>query len=407
MMMKYSIHKAVVMMMANIKLYFWIVVELTLIAGVLVLADATHRSADREIERLSDIYQEQDIYITWYSLEEGFGIEGRAAAGITLQDFMFLQERYPANVTFEYHVYDRIGLYADGVFGDIFLVWGSEQFFEKQFGKEFLHFDDLAGYIGPGAGALLSDRNAMIISGSGMGISRGAHPNSLMINDAEYLFKPLDVSNMIPGSSAGFEIDSSECLFLPIEERPEDWGQTNVSTTLSVSFDDFRKAPELIQEMISLLIDRHEGKFKYQYSNVLDDYISRAESILDEIDLFSFIAKVCLCVAVFGITGIMTILIRKRRKAYAISYAMGAHKWNICMELLFEVFMVCGAGSVLGCLLGFLLTCWQTQSAFWVHFSPACVSVPALIALLIPLLTGVVILPDVNAVNPVETMKSE
>lgn len=103
----------------------------------------------------------------------------------------------------------------------------------------------------------------------------------------------------------------------------------------------------------------------------------------------------------------MTILIRKRRKAYAISYAMGAHKWNICMELLFEVFVVCGAGSVLGCLLGFLLTCMQTQSAFQVHFSLVCVSVPVLIALLIPVLTGVVILPEVNAVNPVETMKSE
>lgn len=393
--------------MANIKLYFWIVVELALIAGILVLADATHRSADREIERLSGIYQEQDIYITWYPLEGDFGSEGRTASGITLQDLMFLQERYPAYVTFQYYVYDRISLYADGVFGDIVLVWGSEQFYEKQFGKEFSQFDVLSGYSGPGAGALLSDRNAMILSGSGMGVSRGSQPNSLMINDAEYLFKPLVVSNMIPGSSAGFEIDSSDCLFLPIEERPEDWGQTNVSTTLSVSFEDFRNAPELIREMISLLVDRHEGKFKYQYSNVLDDYISRAESILDEIDLFSFIAKVCLCVAVFGITGIMTILIRKRRKAYAISYAMGAYKWNICMELLSEVFMVCGAGNVLGCLLGFLLTCWQTQSAFQVQFSPACVSVPALIALLIPLLTGVVILPDVNAVNPVETMKSE
>lgn len=69
--------------------------------------------------------------------------------------------------------------------------------------------------------------------------------------------------------------------------------------------------------------------------------------------------------------------------------------------------MVCGTGSVLGCLLGFLLTCLQTQSAFPVQFSAGCVSVPVLLSLLIPLFTGIVILPDVNAVNPMETMKCE
>lgn len=405
--MRYSIQKAAVMIRANIRIYFWIVVELALITGVLVLADATHRSADREIRRLSEIYREQEIYIRYSSRDGGLVPGEQDACGITLEDFFFLRERYPDQAAFQYYVYDHLHLYEDGVFEDIYLVWGTEQFFEKQFGKGRMDFGSLAGYMGPDVGALLSGGDARVSSRPGMEVSRGSQPYSLMIGGAEYRFELLDVDGMIPVSRADVEIDSSRCLFLPIEERPGDWGQTNLGTTLSVCFDDFGEAPELIQEMISLLIDRHEGEFGYRYSDVLSDYVSRTDDILDEIDLFSFIAKVCLCVAVFGITGIMTILIRKRRKEFAISYAMGARKLNICMELLFEVFMVCGTGSALGCLLGLLLTCWQTQSAFQVRFSFACVSVPAVLALLIPLLTGSVILPDVNAVNPVETMKSE
>lgn len=404
--MRYSIQKAAVMIRANIRIYFWIVVELALITGVLVLADATHRSADREIRRLSDIYREQEIYITYSSMGGGSVPGERAACGITLEDFLFLREKYSGQAAFQYFVYDNFDLYKDGIFQGMYLVWGSEEFLEKKLGGR-MAFGSQAGYMGQDAGVLLSGGGENVFSRSGTEVGIGSRPDSLLIGGAEYRFEILDVEGMIPVSRAGAELDGSRCLFLPIEERPGDWGQNNASTTFSVCFEDFREAPGLVQEMIALLMDRHEGKFSYRYSDVLNDYISRVEDMLDEIDLFSFIARVCLCVAVFGITGIMAILIRRRRRSYAVSYACGARKWNICAELLSEVFMVCAAGGILGCLLGFLLICCEIQSAVQVHFSLSCVSVPALLSLLIPLLTGIVILPDVDAVNPIETMKSE
>ena len=405
--MRYSIQKAAVMIRSNIRIYFWIVVELALITGVLVLADATHRSADREIRRLSDIYREQELCIDYYFMDGSYAPGERAACGITLEDFLFLRERYSGQAAFRYYVYDNLHLFGDAVYQNIYLVWGSEEFFEEQFGRGRMEFGSLAGYMGPEAGAMLSGGDARVSGSSGIEVGRGSYPDSLKIGGAEYRFELLDVDGMIPVSQAGAEIDSSCCLFRPIEERPGDWGQSNARTIFSVCFEDFREAPELVQEMITLLMDRHEGKFSYRYSDVLNNYVSRAEEILNEIDLFSFIARVCLCVAVFGITGVMTLFIRRRRKAYAVSFACGARKRNICAELLFEGFMVCGAGSVLGCLLGFLLTRFRLQSTFQVYFFFSCVSVPALLSLVIPLLTGIVILPDVNAVNPVETMKSE
>ena len=404
--MRYSVQKAAVMIRSNIRIYVWIVVELALITGVLVLADATHRSADREIRRLSDIYREQELYIDYYFMDGSYAPGERADCGITLEDFLFLRERYSGQAAFRYYVYDNLYLFGN-VVQNMYLVWGSEEFFEEQFGRGQMEFGSLAGYMGPEAGAMLSGGDARVSGSSVIEVGRGSYPDSLKIGGAEYRFELLDLEGMIPVSQAGAEIDSSRCLFLPIEERPGDWRQSNVNTNLSVCFEDFREAPQLVQEMITLLMDRHEWKFSYGYSDVLNNYISRAEDILNEIDLFSFIARVCLCVAVFGITGIMALLIRRRRKAYAVSLACGARRWDICAELLFEVFMVCGAGSVLGCLLGFLLTRFQLQSTFQVYFFLSCVSVPALLSLVIPLLTGIVILPDVNAVNPVETMKSE
>ena len=38
--------------------------------------------------------------------------------GITLQDFMFLRERYSDRGAFQYYVYDHLSLYEDGVFQD-------------------------------------------------------------------------------------------------------------------------------------------------------------------------------------------------------------------------------------------------------------------------------------------------
>lgn len=150
--MRYSIQKAAVMIRANIKIYLWVIVELTLITGVLVLADATHRSADREIGRLSEIYQDQEIYLIYNFLsEEYFGAGERAACGITLQDFMFLRERYSDRGAFQYYVYDHLSLYENGVFQEIYLVWGSEEFFERQFGKGRMDFGSLKGYAGPGS----------------------------------------------------------------------------------------------------------------------------------------------------------------------------------------------------------------------------------------------------------------
>lgn len=408
------------MMLANLKIYLLIVVELMLIEGVLVFADATHRSADREVGQLSRIYQEEEIYIVYHALDETVAYGGEnAEGGITALDFFFLQERFAQEATLQFYIYDSVTVYEDGTFDTLYLVWGSDSFFEGVFGKEPGSLGRNRGVYGLRAGELLSNREAMLIPGKGKSVNQGRGWDSLSgilpaesiqyieIEGEEYQLEPLDLDVGIPTSFIGTKIDSANCLFLPIAGRPEGWGQTNVGTMLSVSSDDFRRAPELVQEMISLLYDRHGGKFSYQYSNVLNDYLNRLDDIFEETDLFSFIARVCLCVAVFGITGVMTVLVRRRRREYAISYALGARKWNICLELLLEVFFVTGTGGVLGCMAGFLLTTLQLQGTVQIRFTPLCMATPVVLAFLIPLLTGFVVIPDISATDPIESMKSE
>jgi len=401
--MKYSIYKAIIMMIANIKIYLWIVIELMLIVSILVLSDATYRSANSEIGRLSNIYSEQAIYITYYQMDTAPSVKHiKDIAGITYSDILILQDELPENAILQYYISDMITLYKEGVFSYVNIVWGTDEFLKVQFDK---YFD--MGFIGQNARALLANDEVLVLADSEEKEIQAISPSSLTMNDVTHNLESFDSNQMIPTSFISTEIDSSYCIILPISERPIDWAQNNVNTTFSVIFDDFGEAPDQVNRMISILLDKHDGKFIYQYDDVLSDYVDHAEAILEEINLFLLIAKICLCVAVFGITGIMIIIVRKRKKEYAISYAMGACKLNIYLELIFEVFCISSAGSILGSLVGYFLTNLQTQSTFPVRFYFSCISVPFMVSLIIPLLVSSIIIPDVKSRDPIETLKIE
>lgn len=294
--MKYSISKAFIMMVSNIKIYIWIVIELMLIISILVLTDAMNRSANSEINQLNDIYKSQEIYISYYIIDAALSSESLVECGITFSDYIMLQDEVSQNTKLQYYICDHIDLYHEGIFETIYIMWGT---------------------------------------------------------------------------------------------------------------DDFSKAQDEINNIISILLNQYGSQFNYSYNDVLSNYIGYVDDILKDVDLFAFFAKICLCISVFGITGIMIILVKKRKKEYAISYAMGERKLNIYTELLFEVFGVSSAGCILGCIVGFLLTKLDIQSTFQVQFYLSCVFVPFLVSLMIPFLTSVIIIPDVDAKNPIETLKSE
>lgn len=131
------------------------------------------------------------------------------------------------------------------------------------------------------------------------------------------------------------------------------------------------------------------------------------DSIFSTINVAGFIIGIfALFVGMFSVANIMFVSVRERTNIIGIKMALGAKRWFILLEILFEAIVLCLVGGALGLLFIWGVTEIITRAIdFDIHLSLSNVLIGVLTSIVVGVLSGLIPAAQASRMDPVEAIR--
>lgn len=149
---------------------------------------------------------------------------------------------------------------------------------------------------------------------------------------------------------------------------------------------------------------REENNFALNTLTVLS---SLFDSVFGTMNIAGmFIGGFALVVGIFSVANIMFVSVRERTNIIGIKMALGAKRWFILLEILFEAVVLCVVGGLMGLILIWLVTTGISAAMdFDIHLSLANTLVGILVSIGVGVLSGLIPAFLASGLDPVEAIR--
>jgi putative ABC transport system permease protein len=141
--------------------------------------------------------------------------------------------------------------------------------------------------------------------------------------------------------------------------------------------------------------------------NTLTIFSSLFDSLFSVINMAGFIIGIfALVVGMFSVANIMFVSVKERTNIIGIKMALGAKRWFILLEILFEAVVLCVVGGALGLLFIWIITEIITKLIdFDIHLSLTNVLIGVLTSIAVGILSGLIPASQASSMDPVEAIR--
>lgn len=171
-----------------------------------------------------------------------------------------------------------------------------------------------------------------------------------------------------------------------------------------VSLEDVKDEITGIVRTARHLKPREESNFALNTLTILSNVF---DSVFSVINLSGFVIGLfALLVGMFSVANIMFVSVKERTNIIGIKMALGAKRWFILLEILFEAIVLCLVGGLLG-----LLFIWGATTAithaidFDIHLSLSNTLVGVLTSVVVGVLSGLIPAIRASGMDPVEAIR--
>lgn len=187
-------------------------------------------------------------------------------------------------------------------------------------------------------------------------------------------------------------------------------GQWAGTTSLGVRAREGVDLDDLKDEIIGVLRaerslkPREETNFALNTLTILSNLF---DSLFGVINMAGFIIGIfALVVGMFSVANIMFVSVKERTNLIGIKMALGAKRWFILLEILFEAVVLCVVGGVFGLLFIWLVTEAITAAIdFDIHLSLNNVLIGVLTSIAVGVLSGLIPASQASRMDPVEAIR--
>ncbi len=188
--------------------------------------------------------------------------------------------------------------------------------------------------------------------------------------------------------------------------RKGQWERTSllVQAKPGVSLEDMKDEITGVVRTVRRLKPREENNFALNTLSVLSGLF---DSLFSVINMAGFVIGIfALIVGMFSVANIMFVSVRERTSIIGIKMALGAKRWFILLEILFEAIVLCIVGGALG-----LLLIWGAALAiskaidFDIHLSLANTLVGVGTSVVVGVLSGLIPAIQASGMDPVEAIR--
>lgn len=131
------------------------------------------------------------------------------------------------------------------------------------------------------------------------------------------------------------------------------------------------------------------------------------DSVFSTLNVAGFIIGIfALFVGMFSVANIMFVSVKERTNIIGVKMALGAKRWFILLEILFEAVVLCIVGGLIGLLLIALVTLAISKALdFDIHLSFANTFVGLLTSVIVGVLSGLIPAAQASRMDPVEAIR--
>lgn len=149
---------------------------------------------------------------------------------------------------------------------------------------------------------------------------------------------------------------------------------------------------------------REESNFALNTLSILSGLF---DSLFGVINTAGFIIGIfALVVGMFSVANIMFVSVKERTNIIGIKMALGAKRWFILLEILFEAVVLCVVGGALGLLFIWIITELISKAIdFDIHLSLANVLIGVLTSIAVGVLSGLIPASQASRMDPVEAIR--
>lgn len=149
---------------------------------------------------------------------------------------------------------------------------------------------------------------------------------------------------------------------------------------------------------------REESNFALNTLTILSNVF---DSVFSVINLSGFVIGLfALLVGMFSVANIMFVSVKERTNIIGIKMALGAKRWFILLEILFEAVVLCLVGGLLGLLLIWGVTEAITRAIdFDIHLSLSNTLVGVVTSIIVGVLSGLIPAIQASGMDPVEAIR--
>jgi putative ABC transport system permease protein len=188
--------------------------------------------------------------------------------------------------------------------------------------------------------------------------------------------------------------------------RSGQWERTSllVQAKPGVDLDAMKDEVTGVLRSVRRLKPREENNFALNTLSILSGLFDSLFSVINLAGMF--IGGFALIVGMFSVANIMFVSVKERTNIIGIKMALGAKRWFILLEILFEAVVLCIVGGLIGLLLIWGVTLAITQAIdFEIHLSFANVMVGVVTSVVVGVLSGLIPAIQASGMDPVEAIR--
>ncbi len=373
----------------NFGQYVTVALQIALGSGIMYTALAMQLSAQAQFAALRQSVAGSTAAINGSYEDPAVYGENEVPPLISPEDYAAIAKSLPepgAEVCYE--EWFVIGGGAGGVETNIPVLLVSDNYFRYCVGLSA--HDPARAYVGQNAAALLASHNFAVSQWS---------EGYWDAKDRSLLGVPVDAlmplsgnryANTVQNSAMSRLTDSltgeqaewsyADAVIFPLSLASAYAGEGQATLYVPVSAENPAAADRVCGQITALMAERHPGAL-YSYSNPFKTVESSYNAQAFNARLMTVVSLVLFGILCFGFSGLLLLLVNKRKASLAISRMCGARLGRLAAELFAEVAVVVFAGAVAG--MAVAAAALPLQSSFFIKAQN---SVPALLLCLLGLL---------------------